>query len=58
MVLPSLGGVFRKPAHFLCYEVWRKPGFNACFGDGTTRFVTSDTDEKTIRRLVTRSPSR
>jgi hypothetical protein len=53
--LPPLGGLFTKPVHFLCYEVWRKQGFNACFGDGTTRFISSTTDEKTIRALITRN---
>jgi hypothetical protein len=52
--LPSLG-VYSKPVHFLCYELWRKPGFNACFGDGATRFISSETDEKTIRAFITRS---
>jgi hypothetical protein len=50
--LPPLGGVFGKPVHFLCYELWRNPGFNAYFGDGSARFIRSDTDESTIRGLI------
>jgi hypothetical protein len=50
--LPPLGGVFRKPTHLLCYEVWRTPGFTACFGDGRTEFIPSDTDENAIRALI------
>jgi hypothetical protein len=53
--LPALGGVFRKPVHFLCYEIRRKPGFTACFGDGTSRFISSQTPEKTIRAIITRN---
>jgi hypothetical protein len=54
--LPALAGHFSKPVHFLCYEVWRTPGFNAGFGDGTTRFITSTTNEKTLREMI--SPPR
>jgi hypothetical protein len=53
--LPPLGGVFEKPVHFLCYELWRKPGFVGCFADGTTRFISSKNDERTIRSLITRN---
>jgi hypothetical protein len=53
--LPPLGGLFTKPVHFLCFEVWRKQGFNACFGDGNTHFISSTTDEKTIRAFITRN---
>ena len=53
--LPALGGLYSKPYHFLCYEVGRTPGFNACFADGTTRFLSGKTDEKTIRSLITRN---
>src|SRR5262249_862557 len=53
--LPPLGGVFGKPVHFVCYEIWRKPGFVACFADGTTRFVPSKTNEQTVRALITRN---
>ncbi len=52
--LPPLGGVFGKPVHFLCYEVGRRPGFGACFGDGKARFVRGDTAEKTLRGLISR----
>ena len=40
--LPPLGGAFTKPVHFLCYEVKRRPGFNACFADGSARFISSE----------------
>ncbi|HZY84866.1 MAG TPA: DUF1559 domain-containing protein [Gemmataceae bacterium] len=53
--LPPLGGPFTKPVHFLCHEVWRKPGFNAGFGDGSTRFISSKTDEAVLRALITRN---
>ena len=52
---PALGGVFGKPVHFLCYELWRRPGFVACFADGSVRFIPSKTDDKTIRGLITRN---
>jgi hypothetical protein len=53
--LPPLGGVFTKPVHFLCYEINRRPGFTACFADGSARFIPSSTDERTVRALVTRN---
>ena len=52
--LPPLGGAVTKPAHFLCYEIWRKPGFTACFADSSVRFVRGDTDEAILRALITR----
>jgi hypothetical protein len=52
--VPRMNGPFGKPVHFLCYEVWKRPGFNACFADSTTRFIHDKTDEKTLRRLITR----
>ena len=53
--LPPLGGAFTRPVHFLCYPLGRKAGFNACFGDGTVRFISSTTGEGTIRALITRN---
>ena len=53
--LPPLGGVYAKPYYFLCYEVGRTPDFNACFADGSTRFLSGKTDEKVIRSLITRN---
>jgi hypothetical protein len=53
--LPLLGGAFGKPVHFLCYEVGRRPGFNAVFGDGKTRFIREETDDGTVRGLITRN---
>jgi prepilin-type processing-associated H-X9-DG protein len=47
--------VFTKPIHFLCYEVGRRAGFNACFADGSVRFIRSQADETTLRGLVTRN---
>jgi hypothetical protein len=52
--LPHLSGVFTMPVRFLCYEIKRRPGFTAYFADGSVRFTRSDTDEKTIRALITR----
>jgi hypothetical protein len=53
--LPPLGGGFGKPVHFLCYELWRNPGFTASFADGSTSFIRSDTNEKTLRGFITRN---
>ncbi len=53
--LPPLGGVFGKPVHFLCLDLWRTAGFNACMADGSMRFIPSDTDEKTLRGLISRA---
>ncbi len=53
--LPSLGAGYSKPIHFLCREVARRPGFVACFADGSARFIPTSTDEKIIRALITRN---
>jgi hypothetical protein len=53
--LPPLGAGFTRPVHFLCYEVWRKPGFVACFADGSGCFIPASTDEKTVRGFMTRN---
>jgi hypothetical protein len=53
--LPALGGLFQKPIHLWCYEIGRREGFNACFVDGTVRFIPSDTDERTLRGLIARN---
>jgi hypothetical protein len=53
--LPALGGVVSQPVHFLCNEVSSRPGFNAAFADGKVRFIRGDTDERTIRALITRN---
>jgi Protein of unknown function (DUF1559) len=53
--LPSLGGVYAKPTYFFGYPARRKAGFNAVFADGSARFLVSDTDEGTIRGLITRN---
>jgi hypothetical protein len=50
--LPALGGLFRKPIHLWCYELSRRDGFTACFGDGSVRFIHSDTGERTLRRFI------
>lgn len=52
--VPPLGGAFSKPVHFLCYEIGRKPGFNACFADGSIRLVSSKTGVKTMHALISR----
>jgi hypothetical protein len=54
--LPALKGHFTKPVYFLDYVLWRTSGFNASFGDGSTRFIPSKTDEKTLREMI--SPPR
>ena len=54
----SLRGVverFSKRVDILCYEVGRKPGFTACFADGTVRFIRSDAGEEAVRALITRN---
>jgi hypothetical protein len=53
--LPRLGTAYSKSIHFLCREVGRRPGFAACFADGSTRFIPTSTDEKLIRALITRN---
>jgi hypothetical protein len=53
--LPPLGGAFSQPVHFLCYEVSSRPGFNAVFADGKVRFIRGDTDDRTVRALITRN---
>jgi hypothetical protein len=53
--LPSLGGVFQQPVHFLCYPVEWRPGFNAAFADANARFIRADLDEAVLRALVTRN---
>lgn len=50
--LPELGGLFQKPIHLWCYEIARRDGFNACFGDGNVRFIRNDADERTLRCLI------
>lgn len=50
--LPELGGLFQKPIHLWCYEIGRRNGFNACFGDGNVHFIRSDTDERTLRGFI------
>jgi hypothetical protein len=51
--LPALGGLFQQPIHLWCYEIGRRDGFNACFGDGNVRFIRSNLDERTLRGLIT-----
>jgi hypothetical protein len=53
--LPQLGGVYTKPVHFLCWPVARKPGFIACFADGSVRFIRNSADEHLIRAIITRN---
>lgn len=53
--LPPLGSGFTKAVRFLGKPVRYKEGFTACFADVTTRFISSGTDEKTIRGLITRN---
>jgi hypothetical protein len=53
--LPRLGGLYAKPVRLLCYYLWRNPGFNAYFADGSAGFIRNDTDEATLRALITRN---
>jgi hypothetical protein len=53
--LPAMGGLFTKAKKVFGYELKRKAGFVACFGDGTTHFVPADIDELTLRSLITRN---
>lgn len=50
--LPALGGLFQQPIHLWCYEIGGRDGFNACFVDGSVRFIRSDTDERTLRHHI------
>ncbi len=52
--LPPLGAGYTKPVHFLCYEVSRKAGFNACFADGSCRFIRRTVDDASLRAVITR----
>jgi hypothetical protein len=53
--LPALGGLFRKPSHLWCYQIGSRDGFNACFADGTVRFIRRDMDERTLRDFIAKS---
>jgi hypothetical protein len=53
--LPPLGVGFSKRIEYLCFELGRVPAFNACFGDGSLRFIANTTDEQTLRSLITRN---
>jgi hypothetical protein len=53
--VPPLGGAFTRPVCFVCYEVWRTPGFNAAFADGAVRFIGSQTEEPALRGVITRN---
>jgi hypothetical protein len=53
--LPVLGGLFQKHIDFLCYEIGTKPGFNAVFADGKSRFIRADNNPEVIRALITRN---
>jgi prepilin-type processing-associated H-X9-DG protein len=53
--LPALGGLFTKSVRLLGYRVGWKSGFNAAFADGSVRLIASDTDERTLRALITRN---
>ena len=39
----------------LCWPVARKPGFTACFADGSVRFIRNSADEHLIRAIITRN---
>jgi hypothetical protein len=53
--LPPLGGNYTKPVDFLCWTVTNQEGFTAAFADGSSRFISSKTDERVLRALITRN---
>jgi hypothetical protein len=53
--LPRLGGLFTRTSRIMSYPVYYRSGFNAVFGDGTTRFVGNQVGAQTIRSLITRN---
>jgi hypothetical protein len=53
--LPGFGVGYGKAVKLWCYEITRRPGFIACFGDGKARFVPHSTPEPIIRGLITRN---
>jgi Protein of unknown function (DUF1559) len=53
--LPALGSGYTKTIKFVCYEVGHRPGFVACFADGSVRFIRQSVDEKVLRALITRN---
>jgi hypothetical protein len=54
--VPALGGLFKKPVRGWDGSIVREEaGFTACFADGSTRFIRSQTDVKTLRALITRN---
>ncbi len=53
--VPPLGGVFNRHVYVLGYQVGSKPCFNAVFADGSARFISNETDEQTLRSLITRN---
>jgi hypothetical protein len=52
--LPALGAGYTQPVHFLCYEISPKAGFNACFADGSCRFIRRTVDGPSLRAVITR----
>lgn len=53
--LPAMQCPYRKPVKYWCWELGSQAGFNATFADGSIRFIPADTDEKTIRQMITRN---
>jgi hypothetical protein len=54
--LPRLGGLHPRPLLGLGYLVGGEAGFNACFMDGSVRFLPNDIDERTLRAAIVRHP--
>ena len=52
---PAMASRWHKPVKFLCTTLYHRTGFNAVFADGTSGFIPSSTDERTIRALITRN---
>jgi hypothetical protein len=51
---PPMGGLCTKPVRLVRFEIGRKSGFNASFGDAGVRFINRQTDEATLRSLIAR----
>jgi hypothetical protein len=53
--VPPLGGVFTKAVDSWLFGQRRVRGFVACFADGQTAFIRADTNDTTLRALITRN---
>jgi hypothetical protein len=53
--IPPLACPFTKPTPVLGFNIKGTAGFNAFFADGSHRFISNETDEQTLRSLITRN---